>query len=61
MGTRLIEEAKRRYLTDPVLHARVKTTVATMEQDHGIAFDEVDRSLATEAAACALIVAEQMP
>lgn len=57
----VILEAKQRYVTDPVLHARVEAAVQTMEREHGIRFDYADRSLATEAAACALLMAERMP
>lgn len=58
---KITEEATKRYMTDPALHARVEMAVRAMEQEHGIQFDGHDRSLATEAAACALVIAERTP
>lgn len=52
-------EACRRFRSSPLFHRIVETAVQTMEAEHGIRFDDHDRSLATEAAAVALLIAER--
>jgi hypothetical protein len=52
----ITNQAEYWFLHDAEFHAKVKLAVATIERERGVQLDEPDRSLATLAAAVALLI-----